>query len=418
MSKLNKSITVETIFGKYTLGEVLGEGGSGRVYGGIGPDPDGGAIAVKILSQDRATDQKRRRFMNEVNFLQRNTHRNIVTVLDHGISAVPGIQGPFYVMKRYDCSLRSLINSGVPSKQVMPWFNQILNGVEAAHLKEVIHRDLKPENILYDRPTDTIAVADFGIARFTEEFLVAKVKTTRADRLANFQYAAPEQRTEGKAVGAPADIYALGLLLNEMFTGEVPHGTDYRTIGAVAKEMLFLDEIVTRMRKQQPHERPASIAEVKTLIQRSEYEAVSMQRLSAMSQTVVKAGEIDDPLAYEPPKLVNFEWEHGKLTLILDRNISNGWIEALHRMDSTSSVLGKGPEAFHFQGNRATVSAQDFQVQSIINHFKGWLPAATQKLKYLLEQAILKEQRERKERLRLEKEAEERRLRLLREIKI
>ena len=172
------------------------------------------------------------------------------------------------------------------------------------------------------------------------------------------------------------------------------------------------------MRKQQPHERPTSIAEVKALIQRSHFEAVSVQRLSALSQTVIKANEIDDPLAYEPPKLVDFRWDGRVLTLILDRVVSHMWVQALGQMDSTASVLGKGPEAFTFRGNTAEVPAGDFELQAIINFFKKWLPAATQKLKVLLESAIQREEVERRERLRLEREAEEHRLRVIQGITI
>jgi serine/threonine protein kinase len=104
----------------------------------------------------------------------------------------------------------------------MAIFSQILDGVEAAHLQNVIHRDLKPENILCDQNFATIAIADFGTARFTEDILATAIETGPSQRLANFQYAAPEQRTVGGDVQATADIYALGLMLNELFTGSVP----------------------------------------------------------------------------------------------------------------------------------------------------------------------------------------------------
>lgn len=126
--------------------------------------------------------------------------------MDHGVSASTSQSGPFYVMPRYTGSLRDKIDT-LPSEGVMPLFSQILDGVEAAHLVGVTHRDLKPENILLDlqgRPS----VADFGVASFTEEFLHTLVETAPTQRLANFQYAAPEQRSVGRSVGPTADIYA------------------------------------------------------------------------------------------------------------------------------------------------------------------------------------------------------------------
>jgi serine/threonine protein kinase len=131
------------------------------------------------------------------------------------------------------------------------------------------------------------------------------VETKPTERLANFQYAAPEQRSAGAKVTLAADIYALGLILNELFTRATPHGTDYRQIGAVAPELAFLDPTVAQMIKQSADERPTSIAAVKQLIQKYRADAVSQQKLSAIDKTVIKASEIDDPLAIEPPRLVD-----------------------------------------------------------------------------------------------------------------
>lgn len=416
MATLKKSVSFETTFGAYVVDELLGEGGAGRVYGGVGPD--GTAIALKVLAEERASKDKRRRFKNEISFLARNKHRNIVTVIDHGVARAGEIHGPFYIMRRYQSSLRQLMQKRISPDGALPLFSQILDGVEAAHLQEVVHRDLKPENILYDQDSKTLAIADFGIARFTEDLLATLVETDPAQRLANFQYAAPEQRTAGQPVGVPADLYALGLLLNEMITGAVPHGTEYRLISSVSKELSFLDEIVAKMLRQAPQERPASISEIKGLIQRYQSEAVSAQRLSRLSGTVIRAQEIDEPLAHEAPSLIGADWDGRKLTLTLDREVSDYWVNALCQMGSYSSVMGKGPETFSFRGNQAFVDAEEHEVQPTINYFKGWLPVATQKLKFLLEHVAQRQEAERREKLRHEREAEERRLRVLRSIKI
>ena len=73
-------------------------------------------------------------------------------------------------------------------------------------------------------------------------------------------YAAPEQRIAGKAVDQPADIYALGLILNEMFTGEIPQGAGFRKIKDAAPDFAYLDELVDLMMQQQPEQRiPESV---------------------------------------------------------------------------------------------------------------------------------------------------------------
>jgi serine/threonine protein kinase len=414
MTKLKKTISVATTFDVYQLDEFLGEGGAGRVYGGAGTDQV--PVAVKVLANDRASADKRRRFKNEIGFLLQNRHRNIVTVIDHGLVNEKDMVGPFYVMRRYHSNLRNLIQAGIDAGLILGLFSQILDGVEAAHLQRVVHRDLKPENILWDK--SVLAIADFGTARFTEDLALTAVETGPGQRLANFQYAAPEQRVPGKDVGFLADIYALGLMLNEMFTGEVPHGTDPTPISSVSRDHAFLDPIVTAMLNQAPEKRPASISDVKILIQRHQSEAVSLQKISKVDGAVIATKEIDEPLALVPPRLVDFDWDHGTLTLILDREATPEWVRALTKMDSYMSVLGKEPARFSFSGNMAQVTAAEHEVQSVINNFKMWLPLASQKLKSLLEQDAQKKDEQQREALRLAKKDEEQRLRVLRNVHI
>src|SRR5205085_4918867 len=168
---------------------------------------------------------------------------------------------------------------------------------------QVVHRDLKPENILYDKAQDRLLVADFGIAHFEVEDIYTDAETSPNDKLANFQYAAPEQRRRGSKVEYPADIYALGLILNEMFTGLMPHGTRYKTIGEVAPAYGYLDDLVTEMLVQSVEERTNSIAEVKRQLIGRGVEFVRSQRLSEYKQKVVPATDIDDSLINDPPTL-------------------------------------------------------------------------------------------------------------------
>lgn len=412
MPKLKQPVSYETTFGTYVVDEQLGEGGAGRVYGGMAPDRS--QIALKVLTNSSA--DKRARFKNEIAFLQANRHPNIVTVNDHGLANNGKANVPFYVMPRYEGNLRSHMKRGILASDVMSVFSQMLDGVEAAHLKSVIHRDLKPENILYRGKT--LAIADFGIARFTEDILITIVQTGPTDRLANFLYAAPEQRVAGKQITVSADIYALGLMLNEMFTGAVPHGTDYAKIGSISKQHEYLDAIVERMLRQSPSERPASIADIRTLIQRHEAEAVSLQHISAIDQTVIKSGEIDDPLAHEPPKLIAANWNGGALRLTLDRPVSKAWVRALQGLGNFSSVVGKPPTVFSFSGNQATVGAGEHDAQQIINFFKQWLPAATTNLRHQLQEEAQQKEMQRREQLRSERDAEERRLRVNKNLQI
>jgi len=414
MSKLKTPIDLETAFSNYLLTEQLGEGGAGRVYGGV--DSTGAAVAVKVLTSE--SKDKRRRFKNEIAFLSRDRHKNIVTVTDHGVAAGGVVKGPFYVMARYGGSLRDVLKRKPSPDHAMALFSQVIDGVEAAHLLDVTHRDLKPENVLIDPTNGAAAVSDFGVASFTADQMLTLVETAPTTRLANFQYAAPEQRVSGGAVGPTADIYALGLMLNELFTESVPYGTDYQLISSTASDYAFLDAIVATMIRQNPGDRPQSIAKVKTLIQMHRAEAVSLQKLRELDKVVVPVGQVTDPLAFQPPKLIAAEYNAGILRLELDRPVNENWIRALQNMGSYSSPMGAPPHMFRFTGVDVTVVIPDHIAQSAIDHFKVWLTKATTVLKYMLEQEAKQQEEQRRIQLRSEREAEQRRLEVNRALRI
>jgi serine/threonine protein kinase len=207
-----------------------------------------------------------------------------------------GRDAPFYVMPRYASTLRDKITAVIPPEHVLRLFAGLLDGVEAAHLKGVVHRDLKPENVLYDAQRDALVVGDFGVAHFEDDERYTAVETRPGTRLANFQYAAPEQRMRGRPVDARADVYALGLILNEMFTGEIPHGTGYRTVAAAAPTYAFVDGLVEAMLQQAPAARPANIDAVKERLRAAEQEFVIRQKIDELQGTVVPESTIVDPL--------------------------------------------------------------------------------------------------------------------------
>lgn len=405
-----KTTTVETAFSSYTLGSIIGEGGAGRVF--VANDASGREWALKLLEAKRATTERRKRFKNEILFGQHTKHPNIVPIIDYGIAQLKEGTTPFYVMPRYVESLRTLMKRTVDAPRRLRYFDQILSGLEAAHLEGVIHRDIKPENILFDGKTDNLVLADFGVAHFTDEELYTAAETAPDTRLANFLYAAPEQRVRGRTVDARADIYALGLLLNELFTGSVPHGTAYRTIAKSFSDYAWLDALVESMLSQQPDDRPGSVDVVKSALIAHKQDYVTRQRLDELKKAVVPTTTVTDPLAAAPPTIVNFEWAKGQLTLILSQPVNEKWVRALQNMGNYSSVLGKEPEAFTFAENHARIAAAEQDVQRIINFFKSWLPLVTAKYRQILEREKLDAEERQRAQLREEQEELERQRRL------
>ena len=289
-----KSLVFETPFETYTSSGVLGEGGSGYVHSVT--NSSGDLFALKYLNPDRITSEKLKRFKNEIEFCQRSNHQNIIRLIDTGSAVINDVKCPFYVMKRYSGTLRSLMRE-MPPEDVIRKFAQLLDGVEAAHLVKVWHRDLKPENVLWSDHENILVVADFGIAHFEEEEIYTAVETHVAARMANFQYSAPEQRIRNSSVDHRADIFALGLILNELFTGEIIQGAGYKKIGDLYAGYGYLDGIVEAMIQQKPEKRPQSIDAIKRELIGRKNESVALQKYDEVRQQVVKTAE---PPEFEP----------------------------------------------------------------------------------------------------------------------
>lgn len=408
---MKKPESVKTTFVEYIIGEVKGEGGSGVVY--EASDAEGSRYAIKALDPAKASKEKLKRFKNEFSFCSRNRHSNIITVLDHGITDK---DIPFFVMPIYESSLRPLIGSLNP-QQAISIFEKIMDGVEAAHKHGVFHRDIKPENILVNGSGNELVLADFGIAEFEEEELYTAVETRDGTRLANFQYAAPEQRARGRDVDYRADIYSLGLILNELITGEIPSGTNFKKISDVTSDYPYLDVIVEKMLEQNPQSRFNSIESIKReLIARGE-EHITLQKINSLEGTVIPTSKIDDPIVLDPMRIINVDWSDNILTIEFNHAVNSTWQWALHNMGGYTSVYGKGPENFKFRGSKAVISAASNEAQEIVDYFKQWLPKANQAYEVRLKQNIAAEERKQKEEIQERIHKERERVELLQKLK-
>jgi serine/threonine protein kinase len=420
--RMSKALPKEfkTAFSTYKWIDQIGAGGTGTVH--KVSDDTGRNFALKVLAPDRVSgvsSERRKRFKNEIVFGVKNTHPNVITIVDHGAIETSKGTMPFYVMPLFTASLRVLMKKGIPRDSVLPYFSQILNGVEAGHLQGIVHRDLKPENVLHNATNDTLVIADWGIAHFTQDELYTLVDTNPGSRLANFTYASPEQRQHGATVGARADIYALGLILNELFTQQVPHGTGYTTIQSVANNLAYLDSLVESMIRQRAEDRPESIDQIKQQLIARKNEFISRQILSDLKQTVLPTTEVgDDPILQDPIRLVGADYRGGVLSLTLNQAVPPEWIQALHGMGNYSSVLGKEPYRFTFQENVAQVPAHDHELQAIVDHFKTWLPQANSAYRYNRERKLHDREQTARERLQRRIDEEEKRLKALQSLRI
>lgn len=213
---------------------------------------------AKILNNNKLN-----RFVTEYT-LQGNTKSPfIVKTLDIGKIGEGKKSKEFYIMDLYECNYRHLItkydiNYVRDGHKKLKYILDICEALKYIHLEGNYHRDLKPENILFDSKNDKVLLGDFGLV-----YVDGGNQTADDTPIGNFDYHAPEQKINGARIFGPyTDIYALGLIINETFTGEIPSGTDYVTIGDVYKQFSFLDALVSKMIVQDYSKRLDNIREV------------------------------------------------------------------------------------------------------------------------------------------------------------
>jgi serine/threonine protein kinase len=401
-----KGSTLVTTFERYEIVRSLGAGGGGDVF--LATDSGGAEAAVKLLRPGQSM-VKRNRFKNELSFCASNVHPRIIRVLDRGVFVDKNEEQPFYVMPLYKSTLRKYLGDKTTNTERLELFAKILDGVEAAHLRGIFHRDLKPENILLNPGTDDVVVADFGIAHFEEDDVLNTVETSIGERLASWEYAAPEQRRAGLPVDHRADIYSLGLILTELLTGEVPHGADPTTIVSVAPEYPYLDDIVRSMRQHAPERRPNSIAEIKNLLIARNLDFVQQQQIDFLKQTVIPTSVVTDPLVDDPIKLIDVDYRNYQLVFTVSRAPNSFWIRLFYNQGSYSFINGSEPQRFVFEDATARVPVKEESAQLVVAYFKTFIHQTNSV--YALEvktQIAANEERKRRElREKIEREEKE-----------
>jgi len=413
---LKKPEFFETAIESYKTVEVIGEGGSGIVYRvetDIGQD-----FAIKCLKPEIVNSVRLRRFHNELRFSLKNTHRNIVTVLDYGSFLSSQRKIPFYVMDYYPSTLREMMKAEIIEDQITNAISQILDGLEAAHFRGTWHRDIKPENILYESQKNLFVISDFGIAHFSDEELITAVETKSSERLANFKYAAPEQRNRDRVVDGRADIYSVGLIINELFTRQLAQGTNYRTIKSVSPNYSYLDELVDEMIRSDPMDRIYPINEIKKKIISFRKEYVTRQRLSEINNEVIPTYGVDDPLVLNPIELESIDYLKGKLHLLLNQTPNRMWINAFTSITKYQNIRGMGPPNISFEENLAYIPLPERDVQNMVNFFKDYLVKANNRYASSIREENIEKGKFDREHLKKEREDEERRLRIIRNTKI
>lgn len=201
----------------YVLGELIGSGSYGLIFKAHRRE-DNKKVAIKCFVSGEAISKN---FLNEVKLIFRIQHPHVVKALD-----------VFFANKTYAIvfeymnggDLRQHMKGAVPMSQALMIMSQVSAGLQQIHRQGIIHRDLKPENILVhqEQKEVTYKVADFNISRFAPE------QVLRATDRGSPMYMAPEQFYT--TYDHRADFYAMGIILYEMLTGDLPFKGAYQQL--------------------------------------------------------------------------------------------------------------------------------------------------------------------------------------------
>jgi serine/threonine-protein kinase len=244
-----------TIGGRYRIEGRLGVGGMSTVHLAFDQRLER-HVALKLLAEHLADDPTFvSRFRREALAAARLVHPNIVQVFDFGFDE--GHHQHFIVMEHvpgYSCAELLRDRGHLDTAQAVEIVTQACRGLDYAHRNGVVHRDVKPGNLLVS-DADVVKLADFGIARATDQSSITQVGSV----LGTAAYLSPEQ-ARGEEAGPQADIYSLGVVAYQLMSGRLPY------------EATSLSELALK----QQRESPAPLDDLNPVVPRELSEAVGL----------------------------------------------------------------------------------------------------------------------------------------------
>lgn len=232
-------------------------GGNGTVYFG---KMSGINVAIKFLIKN--TKEKLNRFLCEYGnvILKLSEKDGIVKMFFYDEIVINNNIYPIICMKKYENRL--IYNENYTENEIIDIIKQILYATKSIHDVGIIHRDLKPDNILING--DRVYIADFGIAYYNPDLFEKTGHTREGERLANYDFSAPEQRNSKIPPAETMDIYAIGQITQWLVFGTTTKGTHRKNLYKKynTMRMHFLDDIVDKCLNDNPKERYQKVDEI------------------------------------------------------------------------------------------------------------------------------------------------------------
>ncbi|MBL9151914.1 MAG: serine/threonine protein kinase [Verrucomicrobiales bacterium] len=272
----------------YEVESLLGRGGMGAVYRAVQRSLKR-TVAIKVLPPTADDELKfAERFRHEAETLARLNHPGIVHIHDFGETA----DGLLYLVMEYvdgtDAHRLIQANGRLSEDYALAVTAHVCDALAYAHSRGVVHRDIKPANVLIDQE-GKVKVADFGLAKMVDPIFDSGLTMSNV-ALGTPDFVAPEVLSMGMTVDHRADLYAVGVMLYQMLTGEVPRGLFKLPSQRYQEIDPRLDGVICRALEPDREERYQSALEV-----RAELVEISTTRLARMSEATLAASPPMEP---------------------------------------------------------------------------------------------------------------------------
>lgn len=247
----------------YKFVEFIERGGMGAVYKAVQKSLNR-MVAVKLLPQvHRNKESFAERFKREAHALAQLNHPHIIAVHDFGETP----DGQMYYAMEYvsGMDLQHLLKRDPPEpRQILKIITQVCEALQFAHERGIVHRDIKPANILIDE-RGNVKVADFGLAKVVGPQSVDYTAT--GTTLGTPDYIAPEALDQSRTIDHRADIYSLGVMIYELFTGHVPKGMwEPPSIRSGADK--GIDAVVSKAMQNNPEKRYQHVSDMTQVLEK------------------------------------------------------------------------------------------------------------------------------------------------------
>lgn len=280
--KSEKALTSE--LGTILIKEKIGEGGNALVYNA---EYGRNEVALKVLAE-KVDSSKYHRFVTEFReIVQLADTKAVVPIYYFGHLEVEEQRFPYILMKKYPYTFKTW-SSNNPVQNYETLINSLINLLDIVsiiHKNGIVHRDLKPENILVTENGEMV-LADFGISWFDPEIYERFIYTKKGDRMANFDFSAPEQFEKDSQPHPTMDLFALGQIVTWYITGGVARGN--RTpLTLVDSSYSLIEPVISKMLNRNPENRPQSVDEVYELLHKTTQEKDENKKLNKEIEIVI-----------------------------------------------------------------------------------------------------------------------------------